>query len=122
MVPRLPARRGARAGVPELVVASEAAGSVVVLDTGSSFFLTGDVGLRRPGGVRPLALPGVGAGAGVSVLSVDSGIVEGVANGSGVGSGVGAVATSSLASGGSAIRAPTEETRLEPLPREATAD
>lgn len=119
MAPRLPVRRVAGAGRSALVVASAASGSLVVSD---SFFLVGcgDVGFRRPGGTRPLTLLGAGAGAGVSVLAAASGVAVGTATWSGVGSGVGAVATSSLTTGGSGMRAPTDETRLEPVPCEAT--
>lgn len=120
MVPRLPVRRVAGAGLSALGT-SEAFSLLVVSEPGCSFFLAGcDAGLLRLGGTRPLDRLGAGAGAGASVVTVGSGVAVGTAKSSGVGCGVGAAATSSLTTGGSAMRAPTEETRLEPLPREAT--
>jgi len=94
---------------------------VAVSATGGSFFLVVcDAGLRRLGGMLPRDLRGPAAGSGASVVTVGSGVAVGNAKSSGVGWGVGAAALASLTTGGSAMRAPTEETRLEPLPREAT--
>jgi len=89
--------------------------SFVVSGADCSFFVAGcDGGLLRPGGTRPLALLDDGAGAASAVATVDSGVGVGTAKSSGVGCGVGAAATSSLTTGDSAMRAPTEETRREP--------
>ena len=120
-VPRLPARRPTGAGLPSDLEASATFSSFAFSATaGTSFFAGCAAGLLRLGGTRPLPLLGAGAGAGASVSTVGSGVAVGIAKSSGVGSGVGAAATSSLTTGGSAMRAPTEDTRLDALPPEAT--
>ena len=103
-----------------LVVVSAAAGSsggpvrdgpVLVVVVGTVFLLAA--------GTRPL-LRGDGVVAGASTLSEVAGVAVGVGDSSGVGCGVGAAATSSFTTGGSGSRAPTEDTRFEPLRRVAS--
>ena len=119
VVPRLPVGRCRRAG--SVLRTSGTVTSFVVSERDSSLFLAGcDAGLRRLDGTRPLPLLG-GAGAPASaVATVVSGLGVGTVKSSGVGWGVGAAATSSRTTGGSAMRAPTDETRLDVLPFETT--